>query len=174
NRLLHKVNESLRLAARLNYSETDDDLNPEAGAKFIEGNIGFALRPWNTTRYALLGKFTYLYDVSTLEQSEHVAFYDQKSQIASLEGVWNPDDRWELAGKLMRRKGEVRMGRMTGEWADSTASFAAVQVRWAFADQWHSLAEHRWLRSEEHTLNSSHVKISYAVFCLKKKNKQIR
>lgn len=145
NRLLHKVNESLRLAARLNYSETDDDLNPEAGAKFIEGNIGFALRPWNTTRYALLGKFTYLYDVSTLEQSEHVAFYDQKSQIASLEGVWNPDDRWELAGKLMRRKGEVRMGRMTGEWADSTASFAAVQVRWAFADQWHSLAEHRWL-----------------------------
>src|SRR5690606_11892526 len=27
-------------------------------------------------------------------------------------------------------------------------------------------------RSEEHTLNSSHVKISYAVFCLKKKSKQ--
>src|SRR5207253_6551921 len=26
-------------------------------------------------------------------------------------------------------------------------------------------------RSEEHTLNSSHVAISYAVFCLKKKNK---
>src|SRR5690606_42002928 len=29
-----------------------------------------------------------------------------------------------------------------------------------------------WLRSEEHTLNSSHVKISYAVFCLKKKKKE--
>src|SRR5690606_42106782 len=28
------------------------------------------------------------------------------------------------------------------------------------------------LRSEEHTLNSSHVKISYAVFCLKKKKRQ--
>src|SRR5690606_41276003 len=27
-------------------------------------------------------------------------------------------------------------------------------------------------RSEEHTLNSSHVKISYAVFCLKKKKTQ--
>src|SRR3712207_8233857 len=26
------------------------------------------------------------------------------------------------------------------------------------------------LRSEEHTLNSSHANISYAVFCLKKKN----
>jgi len=93
----------------------------------------------------LLGKYTYLYDVSTLEQSEHVAFYDQKSQIASVEGVWMPDDRWELAGKLMRRKGEVRMGRMTGEWADSTATFAAVQVRWSFAEQWNSLVEYRWL-----------------------------
>src|SRR5690606_41717471 len=28
-------------------------------------------------------------------------------------------------------------------------------------------------RSEEHTLNSSHVKISYAVFCLKKKNRAV-
>src|SRR6266446_7350200 len=28
-------------------------------------------------------------------------------------------------------------------------------------------------RSEEHTLNSSHLVISYAVFCLKKKNDQI-
>src|SRR3712207_8427485 len=26
-----------------------------------------------------------------------------------------------------------------------------------------------WARSEEHTLNSSHANISYAVFCLKKK-----
>ncbi len=146
NRLTRKVSESLRIAARFNYSETDDDLNPQAGAKFIEGNVGFALRPWNTTRYALLGKVTYLYDVSTLEQmGDNVANYDQKSQIASLEGVYNPDDRWEFAGKLMHRRGEVRMGRLTGEWADSTATFVAAQARWEFADQWHTLAEYRWL-----------------------------
>src|SRR6266498_4355150 len=29
-------------------------------------------------------------------------------------------------------------------------------------------------RSEEHTSNSSHVRISYAVFCLKKKKKQYK
>src|SRR5690554_7557240 len=32
-------------------------------------------------------------------------------------------------------------------------------------------SEDKVIRSEEHTLNSSHVRISYAVFCLKKKNK---
>src|SRR5690349_24126581 len=32
--------------------------------------------------------------------------------------------------------------------------------------------ESHGVRSEEHTLNSSHVEISYAVFCLKKKKKR--
>src|SRR2546430_6901317 len=31
-----------------------------------------------------------------------------------------------------------------------------------------------YVRSEEHTLNSSHSQISYAVFCLKKKKKPIQ
>src|SRR3712207_9418789 len=31
------------------------------------------------------------------------------------------------------------------------------------------MARHKIRRSEEHTLNSSHANISYAVFCLKKK-----
>src|SRR5437899_5465725 len=30
-----------------------------------------------------------------------------------------------------------------------------------------------WIRSEEHTLNSSHLGISYAVFCLKKKTNEL-
>ena len=112
NRLLHKVNESFRIAARVNYSETEDQLQAAAGAKFIEGNVGFAWRPFDTTRWALLGKYTYLYDVSSLQQvGDNVAFYDQRSQVLSLEGVYNPDSRWEFASKLMRREGEVRFGR---------------------------------------------------------------
>src|SRR5690606_28851595 len=81
NRLLHKVNESLRVAARLNWSETEDSLQSQAGARFIEGNVGFAWRPWDSTRYALLGKYTWLYDVSALPQvGDAVAFYDQRTQ----------------------------------------------------------------------------------------------
>src|SRR5690606_4026109 len=146
NTLAHKLGESLRIAGRLNYSKTQDEIDAAAGARFIEANAGFAWRPWNSTRYALLGRYTYLYDVSSIAQvGDNVAYYDQRSQILSLEGVYNPDGRWEFAGKLMRREGEVRMGRMAGQWADSTATFAAAQVRYEFAPQWHSLAEYRWL-----------------------------
>lgn len=146
NRLLHKVNESFRIAARVNYSETEDQLLAAAGAKFVEGNLGFAWRPFDTTRWALLGKYTYLYDVSSLQQvGDNVAFYDQRSQVLSLEGVYNPDSQWEFATKLMRREGEVRFGRLSGQWADAAATFAAGQARYEFGDDWHALAEYRWL-----------------------------
>ncbi|WP_296282120.1 hypothetical protein [Pseudoxanthomonas sp.] len=148
NRLTHKINESWRIAARLNYADTDDELNPLASARFIEGNVGFAYRPWNSQRWGLFGRYTYLYDLATLGQIGG-ADYDQKSQIFSLEGVYKLDQRWEFAGKLARREGEVRMGRGTGAWLDSATTFAAAQVRYDLRTQWHALAEYRWLDVED-------------------------
>ena len=146
NQFTHKLNESFRIAARFNYSKTTDDLLTTAGARFIESNVGFAWRPFDSTRWALLGKYTYLYDVSSLPQiGNNVAFYDQRSQVLSLEGIYTPNVRWEFAGKLLRREGEVRFGRLSGQWADSGATFAAGQARYAFADKWHALGEYRWL-----------------------------
>ena len=101
NRLTHKINESWRIAARLNYADTDDQLNPLAGAKFIEGNVGFAYRPWDNQRWGVFGRYTYLYDLATLGQLGG-AEYDQKSQILSFEGVYKLDQHWEFAGKLAR------------------------------------------------------------------------
>ena len=144
NRITHKIDESWRVAARFNYSETTDRINALAGAKFVEGNVGFAWRPWNNTRWGVFGRVTYLYDLATLGQ-EGGAEYDQKSQIFSLEGVHRLDQRWELAVKVARREGEVRMGRGTGEWFDSATTFAAGQVRYEVLSKWHALGEYRVL-----------------------------
>ena len=144
HRLTHKINESWRIAARLNYSDTEDEIDPAAGARFIEGNAGFAYRPWNSQRWNLFGRYTYLYDLATLGQLGG-AQYDQKSQILSLEGVYRLDHHWEFAAKLAQREGEVRFGRGTGNWADSSTTFAAGQVRYELRQQWHGLAEYRWL-----------------------------
>jgi hypothetical protein len=144
NRFTHKLNESWRIAARLNYSETEDQLDAAAGAKFVEGNVGFAWRPWNSTRWGMFGRYTYLYDLSTLGQVGG-ADYDQKSQIISLEGVYKHDQHWEFAAKAARREGEVRFGRLAGEWEDSSTTFLAGQIRYELRTQWHALAEYRWL-----------------------------
>jgi hypothetical protein len=144
NRLLHKLNESWRIAARVNYADTDDELNLAAGAKFIESSLGFAWRPWNSTRWGVFGRYSYLYDLATLAQVDG-AEYDQKTQVLSVEGVYKHDAHWEFAGKLARREGEVRFGRGVGPWFDSGTTFAAAQMRYDLWRRWHALAEYRWL-----------------------------
>jgi hypothetical protein len=148
NRLVHKINESWRIAARLNYSDTDDRLNPQAGARFIESNLGFAYRPWDSTRWGLFGRYTYLYDLATLAQ-DGGAQVDQRSHVLSFEGVYKPRRRWEYAAKLARREGEVRLGRGEGQWFDSATTFAALQARYELRSRWHALAEYRWLAVED-------------------------
>ncbi|MGY4517497.1 hypothetical protein [Lysobacter sp. HA18] len=144
NRLLYRVNEDWRIAARVNYSDTDDRLNAAAGARLAESNLGFAWRPHDTTRYALFGKYTYLLDQASPGQ-EGGAQYDQRSQVLSLEGVVQLGDRWSLAPKLASRWGDYRLGRGEGAWLDSRADFGAVQLRYHLPKNWDALAELRQL-----------------------------
>lgn len=144
NRLTHRINDSWRIAARFNYSHTQDEINAQADAKFIEGNVGFAWRPWDSTRWAVFGRYTYLYDLSSLGQISEIN-YDQRSQVLSLEGIYKLDQHWEFTAKAARREGEVRFGRGSGAWFDSATTFVSGQVRYDLRQQWHALAEYRWL-----------------------------
>ncbi len=145
NRLLHKLDESWRIAGRLNYSDTQDQLDAQQGARFIESNVGFAWRPVDSVRWAALGKYTYLYDRSTLDQIDSSSQFDQRSHVFALEGTYRFDQRWEFAGKLAQRLGEARAGRDQGEWFDSRARFSAMQGRYRLQGAWSALGEYRWL-----------------------------
>lgn len=148
NRLLYRINEDWRVAARINHSKTTDKLDPLADARFTEGNLGFAYRPAFNDRLNLLGKYTYLYDLSSLGQ-DTLADYDQRSQILSFEGIYRLTEHWEIAGKLARREGEARLARNAGPWFDSTATLAAGQLRYETVYGWDALAEYRWLNVDE-------------------------
>ena len=54
-----------------------------------------------------------------------------------------------LAGKLARREGEVRMGRGAGVWLDSATTFGAIQARYELRAQWHALGEYRQLQVKD-------------------------
>lgn len=144
NRLLYRVNEDWRIAARINYADTVDRLNPAAGARLAESNIGFAFRPHDSTRYALFGKYTVLLDEATLGQ-DGGAQYDQRSQVVSFEGVVQLGGRFSVAPKFAARWGDYRLGRGTGNWLNSRADFMAVQVRYHLPGAWDALAELRQL-----------------------------
>jgi len=148
NRIAQKVNESWRIAARFNYSDTKDRLDPSAGAKFIEGNVGVAYRPWDDSRWGLFGRYTNLYDLGSPGQVGG-AQYDQKSQILGFEGDYRLTHHWELAGKVAWRVGEARFGRGVGTWFNSATTFVAGQLRYELRDRWHALGEYRLLEVKD-------------------------
>lgn len=148
NRLFYRVNDDWRIALRANYADTQDSLNPAAGARLAETNLGFAWRPHDSTRWAAFGKYTWLYDRASQGQ-EDASQYDQRSHVLSFEAVVQINGQWQLAGKLAGRRGDYRMGRGSGPWLDSRTEFAALQLRYQLAGNWDALAEHRWLRVED-------------------------
>ncbi|WP_251360251.1 hypothetical protein [Kangiella sp. TOML190] len=147
NRISYKLNEDWRLAARVNHSDTEDQTDPTQDAKFTEANLGFAYRPINNNRWALLGKYTYLYDLRTLAQVTSGS--DQKSDIYSFEGIYRLNPEWELAGKVAHRRGQVREARGSGSWFKSTVDLYAIQARYHLIKEWDALAEYRLLKSKE-------------------------
>jgi hypothetical protein len=158
NRLSLKVNESLSLAGRVNHSNTKDYLSSQNGAKFTELNLGFAYRPYNSTKWAFFGRYTYLYDLSTLGQNvSNGASYDQKSQVLSFESIYKLDSKWEFALKYAARIGEVRYARGEGSWFDSTTSFYAGQIRYDILYKWHGLFEYRALDVKDGGMKSGYL-----------------
>lgn len=147
NRLTYLVNDSWRLAAKYNFSDTEDAITPDANAKFTEASVGFAYRPFDNNRWNLLGKYTYLYDLRGLAQTNFGT--DQKSNIYTLEGTYRYNIEWEFAAKAGRRTGELRAGRGIGEFFQSTVNFAALQARYHIVKRWDGLIEYRTLSVTE-------------------------
>lgn len=151
-RIRHKINEAWRVAARLNYADTDDRSTSVSDARFFETNFGLALRPWNTTRWSLLGKLTYLYDRQSFGQLADTSGipgsydFDQKSFVSSLEGIYQPHQRVEITAKGAVRIGELRnrLSSANDRWFKSTTQFGALQLRYQVWGKWDALGEARW------------------------------
>lgn len=147
NRIRYIINPSWRVAAKYNYADTEDELESEADTKFIEASLGFAYRPADNNRWNALGKYTYLYDLRSLSQTNFGT--DQKSDIFTLEGTYRFNPKWEMAAKLGRRSGELRAERGVGEFFKSTVNFAALQGRYHLVKNWDALLEYRILQVKQ-------------------------
>ena len=146
NRVNYQLNPSLRLQGKLNYSKTFDKVSNQRDATFTEAGLGFAYRPVNNDRLNMIGRLTYLYDLTPLEQSSES---DEKSLIASLETVYQLNQRWEVGGKLAHKAGEIRSDRDTGSWSKNDATLAAARVRYHLTHNWDAMAEYHWMNSDE-------------------------
>jgi len=146
NRLNYRLNPSLRLQGKFNYSDTKDQRGNTKDASFTEAALGFALRPVDNDRLNVLGRLTYLYDLQPLSQG---AKPDEESLIASVESSYQLSQKWEVGGKIAHKKGQIRESRDAGTWRKNDATLAAARVRYHLTKKWDAMAEYHWMNSKE-------------------------
>lgn len=116
-------------------------------ARYTEANIGYALRPVTNDRFNLIARYTYLYDLDS--EAQENARNDQRVHIASIEGSYDLNRRWELGSRLARKVGSERLGRDQGEWLDATLTFTQVRLRYHLIKKWDGLFEFRAVEVKE-------------------------
>lgn len=143
NRFVYRKTPSFRWQGKLNASVTDDRLGSD-DARFVEIGVGFAMRPVTDDRLNMLGRLTYLNDLQPRSQTNEA---DQRSLIASVEGLYDVTRRWSAGAKLAHRTSELRLERNAGEWIDNDASLVSGRVRYKARFGVDATAAYHWLGS---------------------------
>lgn len=144
NRFEYRKTPSFRWQGKLNASITDDQLGDD-DARFVEAGIGFALRPVANDRLNMLGRLTYLNDLQPRSQSVDA---DQRSLIASMEGLYDITRRWSAGAKFAHRSSEIRLERNTGAWIDNDASLISARARYKAPFGVDASVAYHWLGSK--------------------------
>jgi len=144
NNVEYRYSPSLRLQGRLNHSSTKDKIDAD-DARFTEAGIGFALRPVMHDRLNMLGRYTYLYDLPPLSQSDKT---DRRLTVYSFENIYELGQRFSLGGKLAHRKGEIRTQRDGGGWIGNDATLAALRLRYKVPHGVDAMTSYHWLKSD--------------------------
>ena len=145
NNAEYRSSDSMRWQGRLNFSSTEDNITGVDEAKFVEAGIGFAYRPVFNDRFNMLGRYTYLFDLPPLSQSDRT---DNRLSIFSLENVYELGKRYSIGGKLAYREGEIRTTRVDGLWISNDATLASLRLRYRTPFGIHGLASYSWLGSD--------------------------
>ena len=147
NRASYKLNPSWRVMAKLNYSQTNDEKNDQAKATFTEAGVGFAYRPIDNARFNMIGKYTYLYDLSTLVQDSN--HHDERAHILSAELSYQLSSRWTLGSKVGMKIYGIRQQRDSGDWYESNIYLGALRANYHLIKSWDALIEGHLLAQED-------------------------
>lgn len=148
NSFKYQLNPDWRIIGKLNHSTSESSLGEFYNGDFTEAVIGYGYRPVNNDRLNALFKYTYFYNLPATDQvtiNNTAAEYIQKSEIISVDVMYDITQRWSLGGKYAHRFGELSMDRVNPEFFDSTADLYVVRADWHFAHRWDALLEGRML-----------------------------
>ncbi len=148
NSFRYQLNPDWRFIGKLNYADSKSSLGSFYDGEFKEYVVGYGYRPIRNDRLNTLFKYTYFFNVpssSQLTAGGGAADYLQKSNIISVDAIYDLSQRWSIGGKYAYRLGQVALERENPEFFDSRASLYVVRADWHFVHRWDVLMEYRLL-----------------------------
>lgn len=147
NALSWRHSDAHRWQVLFNFSLTEDEINNERDARFVELDLGYAYRPSWSNRLNLLARYSYLFDLPS--EGQVTGRVDQQSHIGAVEALYDLNQKWELGVKLAIKEGEQRVQRNDSPWFDFGLRLAVVRARYHLTRRWDGVAEYRWLSDSD-------------------------
>ena len=148
----YKLNDEARLLFNLEGVRSTNATASIPDAKFIEGTIGYALRPIDNDRLNILAKYTYLYDMTervATTPSTGSNFLDsprQRAHVVSLDASYDINNHWTIGGKIGGRWSEQDSG---AGFISNNATLGVVNLRYHIVHKWDALLEARQLTAQD-------------------------
>jgi hypothetical protein len=160
NTLGSQLSPAWRLLGKLDVARSNSSQGVFFDGDYTEGVLGAAYRPVDNDRWNTLVKYTYMYDLPSPGQlspgtgtgeiwSATVADYSQKSQVFSVDSIYDVNAWLSLGAKYGYRWGSLKPTRQAGDWFDSTADLIVLRGEWHFVRNWSGLVELRRLHARE-------------------------
>ncbi len=144
------ASEQFTLLARANLSFSENNQANINDGEFIEASLGIAFRPKEGDRFNLLGKYTYFYDIPTLNQVNvgGSTFYKQKSHVLSVDANLDVSKYLTLGGKYGYKFGEQDY--LTGAgWLGAKSQIVILRGDLHIVHKWDFTLEGRWKNQVE-------------------------
>jgi len=148
NSLKFQLSPDWRLIGKFNYSHSESSQGQFYDGDYTEGVLGFAYRPVQNDRLNALVKYTYFYNVPTVDQAVAVNSgfgAIQRSHIGAVDVMYDLTKRWTVGGKYAYRYGEVSQDRVDRDFFKSRAHLVVLRTDWHFLYRWDALVEGRML-----------------------------
>ena len=141
-----------RLIGKANVSRSSNTQGAFYDGNFHEFVVGAAYRPVSNDRWNTLVKYTNFYNLPSpgqLAPSGTTADYAQKSQVFSVDTIYDLLPYLSVGAKYGLRIGELQPTKTAGDWFSSRADLVVLRTDWHWIKEWDAVIEARNLRAQE-------------------------
>lgn len=147
-----QLDKAWRLLGKFNMSRSSNSQGAFYDGNYHELVLGAAYRPVDNDRWNTLVKYTNFHNVPSAGQltgAGVIADYAQKSQVFSVDTIWDAKPWLSLGVKYGLRIGELKASKVDGEWFSSRADLVVLRADWHWIREWDVVTELRNLRARE-------------------------